>query len=108
MTGAELTQAQLQGARYDAHTRFPEAFAYKSSGAIGPQANLNGMPLNTANLREADLAGASLLGAYLGGADLTGADLRGARLAQGGFALVDVDGGQSAPGPPQWGQFGGG
>jgi uncharacterized protein YjbI with pentapeptide repeats len=51
-------------------------------GAIGPEANLNGAPLNTANLRHAELQGANLLGAYLGGADLRGANLQGARLVQ--------------------------
>ncbi|NER78750.1 MAG: pentapeptide repeat-containing protein [Leptolyngbya sp. SIO1D8] len=79
---ADLADAQLQGALYDQQTLFPDGFAYKSSGAIGPGANLNGAALNTANLRQIDLEGANLLGAYLGGADLTQANLQKARLAQ--------------------------
>ena len=51
LSKADLTDVQLQGARYDSQTRFPPDFAYKSSGAIGPGANLNGAALNTANLR---------------------------------------------------------
>jgi uncharacterized protein YjbI with pentapeptide repeats len=82
LSDAVLTDAKFQGVQYDSHTIFPEGFAYRSSGAVGPDAHLNGAPLNTANLRNADLQRANLLGAYLGGADLTGANLSGARLVQ--------------------------
>ncbi len=82
LSGANLLGAKLQGAIYDSQTIFPEGFAYKSSGAVGPNANLNGAPFNTANLKNADLQGINFLGAYLGGADLSGANLMGARLVQ--------------------------
>jgi uncharacterized protein YjbI with pentapeptide repeats len=82
LTGANLEGVKLQGAHYDSQTVFPEGFNYKSSGAIGPGAHLNGTALNTANLRCANLQEAHLLGAYLGGTDLAGANLRGARLVQ--------------------------
>lgn len=81
LAGAILAGATLKGARYDAQTIFPEGFAYKSSGAVGPHAHLPGAYLNTANLRSADLSHANFLGAYLSGADLTGADLHNARLS---------------------------
>ena len=68
-------------ARYDSHTIWPQGFDYRSCGAIGPQAKLNGAFLNSADLSGMDLEGASLMGAYLSGANLSGACLRGARLA---------------------------
>jgi uncharacterized protein YjbI with pentapeptide repeats len=82
LSGADLTDVKMQGVRYDRHTIFPDNFNYKSSGAIGPGARLNGAQLNTANLRYIDLQAANLLGAYLGGADLTRANLHGVRLSQ--------------------------
>ena len=82
MSEANLQDTKLQGAMYDSQTIFPENFAYKSSGAVGPNANLNGAPFNTANLKNADLQSVNFLGAYLGGADLSGANLTGARLVQ--------------------------
>jgi uncharacterized protein YjbI with pentapeptide repeats len=82
LAGVNLTDTKLQTARYDSTTLWPEGFNYRSSGAIGPAANLNGAVLNTSSFRHVDLSGASLLGAYLGGADLTGANLQNARLSQ--------------------------
>ena len=71
----------MQAARYDRSTIWDEKFAYKSSGAIGPHANLNAAYLNTANLRNADLSDVNFLGAYLSGADLTGANLQNTKLS---------------------------
>jgi uncharacterized protein YjbI with pentapeptide repeats len=86
LRGADLHSCQFEGtdlrlARYDRHTIWPHGFDFRSSGAIGPQARLNGAFLNNADLAGMDLEGASLMGAYLSGADLSGACLRGARLA---------------------------
>ncbi|MEM8831595.1 MAG: pentapeptide repeat-containing protein [Cyanobacteria bacterium P01_G01_bin.19] len=75
LTDANLEDAKFQLAIYDRDTVFPEGFNYKSSGAVGPAANLTGAFLNTANLRRVDLTGARMIGAYLSGADLTGAIL---------------------------------
>jgi uncharacterized protein YjbI with pentapeptide repeats len=80
-TDANLTGARFQVARYDSQTQWPSEFNYKSLGAIGPYANLNGAFLNTANLRYADLRHANLVGGYLSGTDLTGANLENARLS---------------------------
>jgi len=86
LRGVDLHGCQLEGtdlrlARYDGHTIWPQGFEFRSCGAIGPQAILNGAFLNSADLSGMDLEGASLMGAYLSGADLSGACLRGARLA---------------------------
>jgi uncharacterized protein YjbI with pentapeptide repeats len=80
LSGANLTGTQLQWARYDSQTIFPEGFAYKSSGVIGPGANLNGARLVQADLRTAMLTGVFLRSARLNGANLAGADLRAADL----------------------------
>lgn len=79
--GCRLEGTDLRLARYDSYTIWPNDFDFRSSGAIGPQARLNGSFLNSADLSGMDLEGASLMGAYLSGADLSGACLRGARLA---------------------------
>jgi uncharacterized protein YjbI with pentapeptide repeats len=79
--GCRLEETDLRLARYDSHTIWPHGFDFRSCGAIGPQARLNGAFLNNADLAGMDLEGASLMGAYLSGADLSGACLRGARLA---------------------------
>ena len=68
LKGADLEEvnlegADLKGARYDSETIFPEDFDYKNSGAIGPEANLEGAWLKGVNLRGARLEGASLEGA---------------------------------------------
>jgi len=86
LRGADLHSCQLEGtdlrlARYDSQTIWPQGFDFRSSGAIGPQARLNGAFLNSADLSGMDLEEASLMGAYLSGANLSGACLRGARLA---------------------------
>jgi uncharacterized protein YjbI with pentapeptide repeats len=86
LRGVDLQSCRLEGtdlrlARYDSHTIWPQGFDYRSCGAIGPQAKLNGAFLNSADLSGMDLEGASLMGAYLSGANLSGACLRGARLA---------------------------
>jgi uncharacterized protein YjbI with pentapeptide repeats len=78
-TSTALTEAgaKLLVALYNKETIWPEGFAGKKCGAVGPGAGLTGAYLNTAELRGADLTGANLLGAYLSGADLTGANLEG-------------------------------
>jgi uncharacterized protein YjbI with pentapeptide repeats len=81
LSQANLTDAKLQVAYYDSETQWPEEFAYKSVGAIGPASNLTGAYLNTANFRDAELQGTNFLGAYLSGADFTGANLAGAKLS---------------------------
>jgi len=86
LRGVDLQSCQLEGtdlrlARYDRQTMWPDGFDFRSCGAIGPQATLNGSFLNSADLSGMDLEGASLMGAYLSGANLSGACLRGARLA---------------------------
>lgn len=81
LTGADLTDAKVKLARYDDRTLWPEGFNHKSSGAIGPGANLSGMFLNAVSLRGADLSNCNLRGTYLSGADLTEANLTGAALS---------------------------
>jgi uncharacterized protein YjbI with pentapeptide repeats len=81
LTVANLTDAKLKLARYDDRTQWPDGFNYKSSGAIGPGANLSGMFLNAVSLRGADLHNCNLRGTYLSGADLTQANLTGAALS---------------------------
>ena len=110
LKNANLQDAQFKVTIYDNETIFPEGFNYKTSGAIGPGASLNGAYLNTANLRGVDLSRAKMMGAYLSGADLTGAilddvslsganlqkailtgaSLRNARLANSEFKGVDL------------------
>jgi uncharacterized protein YjbI with pentapeptide repeats len=97
LEGANLSQsnpieAKLQVCRYDRHTVWPEDFNYKSSGAIGPSANLNGAFLNTAYLRDADLTRANLLGAYMCGTDLRGANLANARMSSADLRLASLVG----------------
>jgi uncharacterized protein YjbI with pentapeptide repeats len=81
LTGANLAEAKLMMTRYDSATLWPAGFEYKKSGAIGPNAQLGGVFLNTVNLRGADLQNVNCLGSYLAGADFTGANLAGARLS---------------------------
>ena len=81
LQGCRLEGTDLRLARYDSHTIWPYGFDFRSCGAIGPHARLNGAFLNSADLSGMDLEGATLMGAYLSGADLSGACLRGARLA---------------------------
>jgi uncharacterized protein YjbI with pentapeptide repeats len=90
--GANLTEARLQVAYYDRDTIWSEGYAYKTSGAIGPKANLTGAYLSTANLRDVDLQETNLLGAYLNGADLTGANLQNARLSGANLRLAFLTG----------------
>jgi uncharacterized protein YjbI with pentapeptide repeats len=81
LTATKLDQTKLQVARYNRHTLWPETFSYKNSGAVGPNAQLNGAFLNTVNLRQADVQSANFLGAYLSGTDFTGANLESARFS---------------------------
>jgi len=96
LTGARLCRADLRGsdlhackldgadvrlARYDRHTLWPEEFDFRRSGAVGPQAKLDGAFLNSADLACIDLRGASLMGAYLSGTDLSGGCLHSVRIA---------------------------
>ena len=78
LKGADLQRADLKGARYDSLTQWPEGFEYRTSGAIGPQADLQEADLKGADLKGADLKGANLQWADLQGADLQGADLQDA------------------------------
>jgi uncharacterized protein YjbI with pentapeptide repeats len=68
-------------AKYDSQTQLPDGFNIRTSGAIGPGAQLNGAFLNNADLRGIDLRAGSLMGAYLSGADLSGAILDNISLA---------------------------
>ena len=86
LRGSDLSRCTLEGADlrlalYDSQTRWPEGFNPKTSGAIGPGAQLNGIFLNNADLRGMDLRGCNLMGAYLSGADLSGACLDGISMA---------------------------
>lgn len=92
LSGANLTDARLQVAYYDSLTIWPSGYSYKNSGAIGPQAILNGAYLCTADLRDVDFQNTSLLGAYLNGADLTGANLQNARLSGSTMRLAFLTG----------------
>lgn len=83
LSGNDLEGAKLLMARYDSLTIWPEGFAYRSSGAVGPGAQLSGKYLCTADLRGMDLRGARMLGVYLGGADLRGALLHGVSFVSG-------------------------
>ncbi len=87
LTGANLVDADLTHARYNLFTKWPQKFAFQTSGAIGPGANFEGADLQAVSLQEANLAGANLHAANLAGANLeatnfTGADLTGANLAE--------------------------
>ncbi|MCP9835060.1 MULTISPECIES: pentapeptide repeat-containing protein [unclassified Cyanobium] len=86
LRGTDLSQCNLEDvdlrlARYDNRTIWPEHFDFRSSGAIGPQARLNGAFLNSADLSGMDLQGVNFVGAYLSGTDLSGTCLRGARFS---------------------------
>ena len=86
LRGANLSRCNLESvdmrlAKYDNNTQLPEGFIIRTSGAIGPGAQLNGAFLNNADLRGIDLRKGSLMGAYLSGADLSGAILDNISLA---------------------------
>lgn len=81
LSGCQLESADLRLARYDRNTIWPANFDYRNCGAIGPEARLNGMFLNSADLSGMDLQEATMMGAYLSGADLSGCCLRGVRIA---------------------------
>lgn len=81
LSGCQLDGADLRLALYDKRTIWPEDFDYRNSGAIGPEARLSGMFLNSADLAGMDLQGATMMGTYLSGADLSGCCLRGVRIA---------------------------
>ncbi len=78
--GANLEGALFQRARYNLQTRWPQGFAYKTCGALGPETDLEGANLEGADLRGMDLRGAVFQNANLNGASLQGANLRGANL----------------------------
>ena len=112
LRGADLSEAclddaDLRLAKYDASTHWPQNFAFRQCGAVGPGARLNGQFFNGADLRRLNLTGASFLGAYLSGADLSGsvlddvsfvgADLRlasfkGAHCHRARFGTAQLDG----------------
>ena len=81
LTCCRLENTDLRLAKYDSKTALPDGFNIRTSGAIGPGAQLNGAFLNNADLRGIDLRKASLMGAYLSGADLSGALLDNISLA---------------------------
>ncbi|MEM7533749.1 MAG: pentapeptide repeat-containing protein [Chloroflexota bacterium] len=74
LEGAILEHSILNRAKYDDYTKWPAGFHYQSSGAIGPNAELEG-----ANLKGANLYRANLTGANLAQTDLEGVRLEGAR-----------------------------
>ena len=92
LVGTCLDRADLRLARYDKSTIWPESFNYRQSGAIGPQAVLNGCFLNNADLSGMDLNGGSLMGAHLSGANLSGACLRGVRFAGADLRHANLSG----------------
>ena len=97
LRGADLHACILEGAdvrlaRYDRNTIWPEQFDFRRSGAVGPQAKLDGAFLNSANLTYIDLLGASLMGAYLSGADLSGGCLHSVRIAGADLRLAYLRG----------------
>jgi len=81
LSGCNLKGADLRLARYNDSTLWPANFDYRSSGAIGPEARLSGMFLNSADLSGMDLQGATMMGTYLSGANLSGCCLRSVRIA---------------------------
>jgi uncharacterized protein YjbI with pentapeptide repeats len=93
LVGADLRDADLRGALYDAETHWPDGFDPQRHGAllIGPRANLfraqlRGLYLTDENLAGANLAHADLRGSVLTGTILRGADLRGANLETAALA----------------------
>lgn len=106
LSGYDLSGIDLRWSRYDSRTRWPSGVNPKTSGAIGPGAqlvgrvlrkmHLAGADLRGANLQRADLRGARLIGARLEGADfrkasLQGTDLRAARLKGAKFIGARYD-----------------
>ena len=87
LRGATLDGVDLRGARYSAETRWPEGFAFRRSGAAGPDADLQ-----RADLQGVDLRGADLRRADVRAARLQGADLREAKLEQARFSGAIYDG----------------
>ena len=81
LSGCQMEDVDLRLAKYDNKTQLPEGFNIRTSGAIGPGAQLNGAFLNNADLRGIDLRKGSLMGTYLSGADLSGALLDNISLA---------------------------
>jgi uncharacterized protein YjbI with pentapeptide repeats len=81
LTATDLSGTALAGAIYNERTRWPQGFAYRRSGAVGPGADLALANLSGAHLSGVDLVAANLAGADLQRADLARADLRDADLA---------------------------
>ena len=81
LTACQMENVDMRLAKYDSQTQLPDGFNIRTSGAIGPGAQLNGAFLNNADLRGIDLRAGSLMGAYLSGADLSGAILDNISLA---------------------------
>lgn len=102
LEGAVLAETALQGSKYDGDTRWPNGFAAKNSGALGPGAQLGGVDLQGADLRGASLTDANLQGGDLRranlaegrmrGANLNGATLRGASLRKADLRDTDLRG----------------
>ena len=97
LRGADLTEAcpdaaDLRLAKYDHQTAWPEGFNPRTSGAIGPKAQLNGQFFNGADLRGMNLSGATFLGAYLSGADLSGSLLQGVSFVGADLRLASFRG----------------
>jgi uncharacterized protein YjbI with pentapeptide repeats len=79
-SGSNLDGANISNCRYDESTIWPTGFSYKTSGALGPGADL----------RRNDLIGVNLSGRKLSGADLSGLDLRGR--VRGNLVNTDLSG----------------
>lgn len=77
LSTCNFQQANLKGALYDLHTKFPREFDPEAAGAYLITA---GISLTNKDLSYADLSNAHLSGANLRGANLTGASIRSANL----------------------------
>ncbi len=88
LRGAILTDTVLDGSRYNGKTTWPEGFDHRKSGAVGPEAVLQGVDLRGADMRAAQLPEANIKNARLHGSNLEAAGLQGANLS--GARLIDA------------------
>lgn len=84
LSTCDFKQANLKGALYDLHTKFPSGFDPQAAGAylITAGVSLTNKDLSYANLSNAHLSGANLRGANLTGTRLHSANLNGADLSE--------------------------
>ena len=81
---ANLSGTNLQKAKYNDDTKWPEDFDYQSCGAyfIGPKTDLKHVDLRTSDLRNMNLCDADLSDANLCGSNLRYANLEGTNLTR--------------------------